>query len=105
MGVLVISSEILKEGNLIIELIKKIEDYILNGKHIIIDLNNHFMSCRNKIYIEDYEIDNDHITLIDKNFEININFDNSTIITYKEELFDECFTIVKNDLEFNLYFI
>jgi hypothetical protein len=105
MGTLIRMTEFLEENsNLLTLLMQKIEECILDERSVCICLSNSFMECRNMITIDSYEVNENYMSLIYENFEVHINFDSSTTITYEEEL-EECFTITQNGMEFNLYFI
>jgi hypothetical protein len=105
MGALIRMTEFLKEnGNLLTLMTQKIEECILEERSICVSLEGSSMTCRNRMNIETYEINANYMSLIDENFEVHIDFDNATTITYEEEL-EECFTITKDCMEFNLYFI
>lgn len=93
-----------KKGELISLLKHKIENSILEQRSIIIDVTAFMINCRNSIYVEDYEIDEESLYLNNKNFEVHIYFNNDTIIEYEEEP-QECFTIKQNNREFNIFFI
>lgn len=89
----------------IIALLKqKIEDCIIGCKSIVISISTPLMNCLNTIKVDAFEITEDNLYLNNKNFEIHINFDNTTNITYEDE-YDEYFSIVINNTEINLYFI
>lgn len=92
-----------KDEDLLTLLTQKIKMCSIEEKTICITVDNPFMSYRNKIKIDDYELDATYLYLANDNFEVHIQFDNSTGITYDD--FEDCFTIVNNNLEINLYFI
>lgn len=105
MRALIRMTEFLKENNNLLTLMtQKIEEYILADRSVCVSLEDSYITCRNKMNIETYEINTDYMSLTDENFEIHINFDNAATITYEEES-EECFTIAQNGIEFNLYFI
>ena len=104
MGALIRMTEFLKESNLLTLMTQKIEECILEERSICVSLEGSSMTCINRMNIETYEINANYMSLIDENFEVHIDFDNATTITYEEEL-EECFTITKDGTEFNLYFI
>lgn len=83
---------------------KKIEEYIFLDKSICIILEGSYMNCRNTIKIETYEIYEDYISFIDENFEVHIKLNETTIITYQENL-EEYFKISQDGMKFYLYFI
>jgi len=85
------------------ELRQVIENCILESKKICISISNSFISCMNKINIENYEVKDDYLYLADDNFEVHINFEDTTSITYND--FENCYTIMNNDMEISLYFI
>lgn len=98
-------TEFLKGNSDLLKLLKeKIEKCILDDKSVCVCMDNCSMSCRNKINIEDYEINNNYLYLNDKNFEVHIDFDKDTSIIY-EDAVEECFTIMQNDMEFNMCFL
>lgn len=90
-------------SNLLTSLARRIEKCIMDTKTVCISAIYSSMSCKNRINIESYEIDVDHLSLIDGNFEVHINFNDSTNIIYEE--IEECFTILNGNIEFNLYFM
>lgn len=91
-------------NDLLTLLLQKIEDSVLKNKPICIVMTNSFISCKNKIFIDDYEIDKEHLYLSYENFELYINFDSFSRITYENQI-DEYFMIAQNNMEFNIYFM
>lgn len=88
--------------NLLALLSSKIEEYLSNNKSVCVCSMNSLMSFKNKINIDEYELDEDHLLLNHNNCEIHIKFNDSTSLTY--ENFEGCFTITNNDTEINLCF-
>ena len=91
-------------SNLLTTLKSKIEECIMDDKPVCVCVDNCSVTCKNRINIENYEINTDYLYLNDGNFEVGISFDKETNITYDEST-TECFTITQNDIEFNLCFI
>lgn len=91
--------------NSILLLKKKIEYCITNNKAICISIESAFMSLLNKIYVEDYNINDDYnnerLYLSDDNFEFTISFDEKTNITYDDE--EDSFKIKSEESEIVLY--
>ena len=105
MSTLIRTTEFLEENsNLLPLFMQKIEEYILDNRSVCICLSSSFMECRNTMIIDSYEINENYMSLFYGNFEVHINFDDATTITYEEDP-EECFTITQNGMEFNLYFI
>ena len=92
------------DKDLLLLLKEKIEECVLDDRTVCVCLDCCSMACRNKINIEDYEINDNYLYLNDKNFEVHIDFDNNTSIKYKDAT-EESFTITQNNMEFNLCFI
>ena len=90
--------------NLLALLTQKIEKCVLDNVAICVSLSGSCVTCRNRMNIEDYEVDTEHLYLNDNNFEVHINFDNSTSIEY-DDYIDECFTIMQGSMKLNLYFM
>lgn len=98
-------AELEKETESLLKLMaEKIEKRMLDKKSIVITIDNSCSSCRNVVNIEAYEIDKDYLSLIDGNFELHIDFDDTNTIKYDDEMI-ECFVITQNDMEIILYFI
>lgn len=105
MDILTKTMEASNKTKKLLELItKKIEEQILNNKAIFISVIGINFSYKNILNVDTYEIDQQHISLIDNNCEVNINLNDFTIIKY-ENIIEEYFTILQNDIEFNFYFI
>ena len=92
------------DKDLLVLLKEKIEECISDDRTVCVCFDCCSMACRNKINIEDYEINNNYLYLNDKNFEVHIDFDTNTSIAY-EDATEESFTIIQNNMEFNLCFI
>ena len=100
-----VSSNLPNLDKKIIALLKqKIEDCIIGCKSIVISISTPLMHCLNTIKVDDHTITENSLYLNDENFEIHINFNGDTRITYIDE-YDEYFSIVMNNTEVNLYFI
>ena len=82
---------------------KKIEDCIMEDKSIVIDISSPVMECRNTIFIDDYEVDEERLYLNNGNFEIHINL-NESKVEY-DNTFDNEFTFVGNNAEIKLAFL
>lgn len=90
--------------DLLLSLADKIEESVLQDKSICVCINNSSISCKNKIKIEEYEINNECLCFNDGNFEVDVCLDDKTKIMYSEDLL-KCFTIKKDDMEMNVCFI
>ena len=87
----------------VVMLKKKIENSIMKHKPIIITNSTPVMECRNTIYAEDYDVEEDNLYLNGGSYELHINL-NETEIVYDEVCEDE-FTFTYKDSETKLYFL
>lgn len=81
----------------------KIEKSIMDERAICISIEALFGNCLNRVYVDDFEVEEDHIYLNEGNFEFNINLDDNTEITYENE-YEEFFTISNKDTCIKLFF-
>lgn len=91
-----------KEGFIVLK--QKIEDSIMQHKAVIICISNPRLECRNTIYVEDYEFQENNLYLNDGDFELHIEMNEETEIKHDDLLEDE-FMIVNQDTETKLYFM
>lgn len=75
---------------------QRIESSILKEKVFVICISTSIIDCRNTIYIEDYEIDDEYLYLNNENFEIHINL-NETEVQYDKEC--DSYTFTNYDME------
>lgn len=87
----------------IIMLKKKIEDSIMNNKPIIIINSTPVMECRNTIYAENYDVEEDNLYLNSGDYELHINL-NETEVKHND-MCEEEFIITHEDTETKLYFL
>lgn len=83
---------------------EKIEEAIENNRAIIASVSSSLMECRNTVYADIYEIEEESLFLCSGNFELHIDFNDDVKIMYDDLWLDE-FTIVCNDIEVKIYFI
>ena len=91
-----------KEGFTVLK--QKIEDSIMQHKSVIICISNPGLECRNTIYVEDYEFQENNLYLNDGDFDLHIEINEETEIKHDNLLEDE-FMIVNKDTETKLYFM
>ena len=88
--------ERLKLASLVELFSQKIKDSITNDRDIIVSTENSCMSVLNRIAIEDYECDMEHLYLNDGSFELHMKMDEIKDIKY-DNTYDESFTFLHND--------
>lgn len=87
----------------VIMLKQKIEESIINHKPIIITNSNPAMECRNTIYADDYDVEENDLYLNSGDFELHINL-NETEMRHDDAYEDE-FVFMHEDTETRLYFL
>lgn len=91
-------------NNELISLLKqKIEDSILTDKYVVAYISSPMIDCRNTIYIEDFEINEENLYINEGNYELHINL-NEVEMKY-DNSFDESFIIKHDDLEIGINFL
>ena len=89
-----------KKSILLLE--EKIKYCITNNKAICISIESAFMNLLNKIYVEEYDVnENKCLYLSDGNFEYTLSLNEKTNITYNNE--EDSFKIKHDETEIVLY--
>lgn len=89
-----------KEGFVVL-LKQKIEECVIKGRSIIINISEFIMECRNTFFIDDYEVSDKFLYLNNENFEVHINLKESKI--EYDDTFNEI-TFTHENTEVKLYF-
>ena len=87
----------------VVMLKQRIEESIVNHKPIIVINSNPVMECRNTIFADDYDIEEDELYLNSGNFELHIDLRETEV--KHDEVCDEEYVFVHDDTETKLYFI
>ena len=91
------------EKELVKLLKEKIEEAMTNDISVVAIITNSFTECRNVLYIEYYELDENYLYINDNNFEIHINSNSVTEIKY-DNTYDEQFVITCGENKVTLIF-
>lgn len=84
---------------------QKIEDSIAEERSVIVTISNSIMECRNTIHIEDMEFAENHLCLIDGNFELHINLDEIEMKHDDSMDVNDMFVFKHGDMEIDMYFL
>ena len=91
----------------LISLLKqKIEETIMDDKSVVITVSNGSMECRNTIHIDTMEFDDNHLCLIDGDYELHINLDEIEM-RHDSEYMDapDVFVFRHENMETDMYFL
>ena len=82
---------------------QKIEKSIIRHNPIVITNSSPIMECRNTIYAEDYDVEEDSFYLNGENYELHINLKEMEVI--HDDLCEEEFIFTHEDTETKIYFL
>ena len=91
-------------GDQLVMLLKeKIENSITEDKSIAVSFSSSAAEIRNTFYVDDYEFERNMLYLNNGNFELHVDL-NTSELKYNDA-FDDCFTIVHNETEVEIWFL
>ena len=96
----------IKTTDLISFLKCKLNKCMQEDETVCIAVGTKFMESRNSIKVEECEVDPEHLDICgDHNYELHINFNKDTEITYDNEYEENNLHIHQGEVDVNLYFI